>query len=73
VPAPPPDWAWGQPVASAEAMGGWMVGLGAPLAVGVFLLACVLATAGYVIVRLLWSAWLRRQWHQRRKRSGTAP
>jgi uncharacterized protein (DUF2062 family) len=73
VPAPPPEWAWGQPVASAEAMGSWMVGLGAPLAVGVFLLACVLATAGYVIVRLLWSAWLRRQWHQRRKRSGTAP
>lgn len=68
VPAPPPDWAWSQPVASAQAMSAWMVGLGAPLALGVFLLACTLATVGYTVVRLLWSAWLRRQWHRRRLR-----
>ena len=68
VPAPPPDWVWNQPVASAQAMSAWMVGLGAPLALGVFLLACGLAVAGYVIVRVLWSAWLRRQWHRRRLR-----
>jgi uncharacterized protein (DUF2062 family) len=45
-----------------------MVGLGAPLALGVFLLACTLATVGYTVVRLLWSAWLRRQWHRRQLR-----
>lgn len=67
-PDPPPDWAWTQPMASAEAMGQWVLGLGAPLAVGVFLLACVLAVAGYIVVRLMWSAYLRRAWAGRQRR-----
>lgn len=72
VPVAPPDWTWNQPVASAEAMGAWMVGLGAPLALGVFLLASLLSAAGYVIVRVLWSLWLRRQWRQRGLRQRAA-
>jgi len=67
-PPPPPDWVWTQPIASAEAMGQWMLRLGAPLAVGVFLLACLLAVIGYVLVRVGWSIYLRRAWARRRQR-----
>lgn len=67
-PEPPPDWVWTQPMASAEAFGQWMIGLGTPLALGVFLLACLLATAGYLIVRLVWNVHLRLAWAARRKR-----
>ncbi len=71
-PDPPPDWVLSQPVASAEAMGQWMLGLGAPLAAGVFLLACLLALIGYVVVRLIWSAYLRRAWAGRQRRYAAA-
>ncbi|MCA3215845.1 MAG: DUF2062 domain-containing protein [Burkholderiales bacterium] len=67
-PEPPPDWVFAQPLASAEAFGQWALGLGAPLALGVFLLACGLATAGYVLVRVAWSVYLRRAWRARRLR-----
>lgn len=68
-PQPPPDWSWTEPAASAQAFCQWMLGLGAPLALGVFLLACLLALAGYVAVRLGWSAWLRWSWYRRARRS----
>jgi uncharacterized protein len=64
----PPDWNWSQPFGSAEAIGHWMIGLGPPLALGVLLLACLLAILGYLIVRGLWSVHLRRAWHARRRR-----
>ncbi|HEU0200040.1 MAG TPA: DUF2062 domain-containing protein [Burkholderiaceae bacterium] len=67
-PVPPPEWVWSQPVATMEAFGQWMLGLGAPLALGVFMLAVLLATAGYVIVRVIWSIYLRRAWAARRRR-----
>jgi len=67
-PEPPPDWVWTQPVASAEAFGEWTIGLGAPLALGVFLLATLLSILGYVIVRVLWNIHLRRAWIARRHR-----
>jgi uncharacterized protein (DUF2062 family) len=66
-PPPPPDWVFSEPLASAERIGQWMLGLGAPLALGVFLLACLLAVTGYVVVRLLWSAYLRAAWARRRQ------
>jgi uncharacterized protein (DUF2062 family) len=66
-PAPPPDWAWSAPLASGEAYMHWMVGLGAPLALGLLLLACTLAVVGYVAVRMLWSAHLRRSWLARKR------
>ncbi len=67
-PQPPPDWKWSQLGASFEAYGQWMLSLGAPLALGVFLLACTLALTGYVVVRVLWSAYLRHAWHARKRR-----
>jgi len=70
---PPPDWVWTQPIASAEAYADWMLSLGAPLALGLFLLACTLALLGYVAVRMLWSAHLRRSWVARkRQRAGAS-
>ena len=66
--APPPDWDWRAMVASANAVGEWMLGLGAPLALGVFLLACILAAIGYFVVRIAWSVYLRMAWRQRRLR-----
>ncbi|MBS1163161.1 MAG: hypothetical protein H6R03_1057 [Burkholderiaceae bacterium] len=65
---PPPDWNWSAQMASIRALGDWALGLGAPLALGVFLLACLLAASGYVIVRVLWSIHLRRAWIARRRR-----
>ncbi len=68
---PPPDWQWTAPLQSMEAFGAWMLGLGAPLALGVFLLACGLSVAGYVVVRLGWNLYLRRAWAARRRRRAT--
>ena len=65
----PPDWDWSRLFASAEAIGQWMIGLGPPLALGVFLLACLLSALGYVVVRALWSMHLRRTWQARRRRA----
>ncbi|MCS7100386.1 MAG: DUF2062 domain-containing protein [Burkholderiaceae bacterium] len=67
-PAAPPDWSWAQLGATLQAYGQWMLGLGAPLALGVFLLASTLALIGYVVMRLLWSAYLRLAWRARRRR-----
>jgi uncharacterized protein len=64
----PPDFDWSRPFVSAEEFGHWMVGLGPPLALGVFLLACLLSLLGYLIVRGLWSVHLRRAWRARRHR-----
>lgn len=64
-----PDWDWSNVLASMQAMGHWMMSLGAPLAVGLFLLATILAALGYVVVRGIWSIYLRRAWHARRQRS----
>jgi uncharacterized protein len=62
----PPHWDWSHPLASMEAVGHWTVGLGPPLALGVFLLASLLSALGYVVVRSLWSAHLRRAWLRRK-------
>jgi uncharacterized protein (DUF2062 family) len=67
-PAPPPDWIWTQPMLSLELLGQWTIGLGPRLALGVLLLACLLAIGGYVAVRVLWSMYLRRAWVVRRRR-----
>ena len=64
-----PEWQWTNMLASMEAMGHWMMGLGAPLAVGLLLLASMLAAIGYVTVRGIWSVYLRRAWRARRRRS----
>jgi uncharacterized protein (DUF2062 family) len=51
-----------------NAMGEWMLSLGAPLALGVFLLACLLSATGYFVVRVGWNIHLRRAWQRRRVR-----
>jgi len=43
----------------------WMVQLGAPLALGLVLLASLLALVGYFGVRVAWRIWLVRAWHHR--------
>jgi uncharacterized protein (DUF2062 family) len=68
APVQPPHWDWANMWASMDAMGHWMMSLGAPLALGVFLLACLLSALGYATVRGIWSAYLRRAWHSRRQR-----
>jgi uncharacterized protein (DUF2062 family) len=47
--------------------------LGAPLALGLLLLACTLAILGYAVVRMLWSAHLRRAWSARKRQRASAP
>lgn len=67
-PEPPPHWIFTQPLASIEAFGHWTMSLGAPLALGVLLLACLLAAAGYVVVRVGWSIYLRLAWAARNRK-----
>lgn len=69
----PPDWTWNEPIASLEAFAHWTLGLGAPLALGLLLLASTLALLGYLAVRILWSAHLRRSWMARKRHRAAAP
>lgn len=57
---PPPDFVWSEFSQSIRELIAWGLSLGAPLALGVFLLAILLAIGGYIIVRLAWSIYLRR-------------
>jgi len=43
----------------------WMLGLGAPLALGLLMLGSALAIIGYLAVRLLWRWHLARAWQAR--------
>lgn len=54
-------------------LGGWIVGLGKPLVVGLLLLATALALAGYFVVRAAWRVHLIRAWERRslKRRSQT--
>lgn len=51
---------------SLMAWGQWMVGLGKPLAIGLILLASILAALGYVLMTLLWRWHLLHAWHKRK-------
>jgi len=62
-----PEWEWSNVLASMDAMGRWMMSLGAPLALGLLLLASMLAALGYATVRGIWSVYLRRAWQTRRR------
>lgn len=65
---PPPDYGPEGLLAWIEALADWMLRLGKPLAVGLVLLASLLAFAGYLIVRLGWRIYLIRAWRQRGQR-----
>ena len=60
----PPGYA-GDPLAWLEALLFWMTRMGKPLALGLLLLASLLAFAGYLIVRAAWRFHLVRAWRQR--------
>jgi len=47
----------------------WMFFLGKPFAIGLPLLAVMLALLGYVMVRVGWRCWVIRQWYKRGKRT----
>jgi uncharacterized protein len=64
----PPDWDWSALGASMRALLDWTLSLGTPLALGLFMLACLLAAIGYFTVRVSWNVYLRRAWAQRRHR-----
>lgn len=49
----------------------WVAVLGRPLVIGLFLLACALALAGYFLVKAAWRIHLIRAWRQRRRRRRT--
>jgi hypothetical protein len=61
----PPDFEWSRPGPSLAAVFDWVSAQGAPLALGLPLLATLLAGAGYVLVRLAWSLTMRCAWGRR--------
>lgn len=63
---PPPAYDPASPLGWLDALAAWLGELGLPLAVGVLLLACLLAAFGYLGVRVAWRLWLVRRWRRRR-------
>lgn len=64
----PPDFDLAHLLDWADAVWHWMAGLGQPLALGLLLLACILAGLGYFLVQAAWRAYLIRAWYRRRAR-----
>jgi uncharacterized protein (DUF2062 family) len=62
----PPEVDWSQLGASIEAYFTWLLALGKPLALGLFVLATGLAIVGYVAVQLAWRAHTILAWRRRR-------
>ena len=50
----------------------WAAAMGKPLALGLILLALLLAAMGYVAVQLAWRAYIMLQWRKRKTRRSTA-
>ena len=66
--ASPPDHDFQDTLGWLQAMATWAQGLGAPLALGLLLLAGGLAIAGYFTVKALWRWHLIRAWRRRQSR-----
>lgn len=64
----PPEYGGEGLLAWIEAMIDWMFRLGKPLAVGLVLLAVLLAFLGYLLTRLAWRLYLIRAWRRRAAR-----
>ena len=64
----PPEWGAAGLVAWVEELVRWTMALGKPLVLGLVLLACLLAAAGYVAVRVAWRYYLVWAWRKRRQR-----
>lgn len=62
----PPEWGTNGLTDWIGALADWMIGLGRPLALGLVLLASLLAALGYLAVRVAYRYYLVRAWHRRR-------
>ena len=62
----PPDWGPEGMWAWIQALIDWMAHLGKPLALGLVLLASLLAAVGYFAVRMAWRTYLIWAWRKRR-------
>lgn len=60
-----PEWQWTQLAQSLQTYWDWGMGLGAPLALGIFLLGSTLALTSYGVITLIWNWRLRQIWHRR--------
>jgi len=67
--ASPPEYDWSAPLASMQALGEWMAGLGPALGLGLLLLASLLAATGYLLVWSAWSLQIARYRARRRQRA----
>jgi len=68
----PPEWGEAGLSAWVAALADWMVHLGKPLALGLVLLASLLAATGYFAVRAAWRVYLIRAWRKRSVRRNSA-
>ncbi|MBI4987938.1 MAG: DUF2062 domain-containing protein [Rhodocyclales bacterium] len=68
----PPDWGPEGMLAWVRALMDWMAHLGKPLALGLVLLASLLAATGYLLARVAWRYYLVWAWRQRRLRRNAA-
>ena len=64
----PPEYGTEGFIAWTHELTAWMLGLGAPLALGLVLLALGLALVSYFLIRAVWRFYLVRAWHHRRQR-----
>ncbi|MBI4756236.1 MAG: DUF2062 domain-containing protein [Betaproteobacteria bacterium] len=64
----PPEWGAEGLVPWVTGLMEWMASQGRPLALGLVLLALLLAVAGYGVMRGAWRLYLVRAWHRRRAR-----
>jgi len=55
----------GNPLDWIPALTHWVIGLGKPLALGLVLLASLLAALGYLVMRIGWRYWLIRSIRRR--------
>ncbi len=61
----PPEFSVSAFAGWAEAMQTWMLVVSKPLAVGLVVLACTLATLGYLATRVVWRIYLIQSWRRR--------
>ena len=64
----PPEFVWPHFAAWIDTTFAWMLGLGKPLAVGLPILALLMAVAGYGVVLAAWRIYLIRAWRHRHSR-----
>ncbi|MCX8086933.1 MAG: DUF2062 domain-containing protein [Rhodocyclaceae bacterium] len=70
---PPPELTGLDLIGWTRELAGWLISLGAPLALGLVLLASSLALTGYLGMRLAWRLWLVRAWRRRARRRMQPP